>query len=308
MDDTTRTLGTLLDHGLAPTRRGKVREMLDIGSYFVMVATDRISAFDAVLPTLIPEKGRILTSVSAYWFRGLSRVLPTHFVSVDPVDFPEPLAPYAELLRGRWMLVRKARPIPVECIVRGYLAGSGWREYQRTGRISGVGLRPGYRLYDRLDEPIFTPTTKSQEGHDESITFEELCQRIGTDLARRLRDLSLGIYRQAAAVAEARGLVLADTKFEFGWIDGELCLIDEALTPDSSRYWPRESLEAGGEPKSLDKEFVRSWLRRLPWDGTPPAPELPDEIVAETRKRYAEVAERLGAERETPEIRPLKEE
>jgi phosphoribosylaminoimidazole-succinocarboxamide synthase len=302
MDETEKALRSLLDEGMAPSFRGKVREMLDIGHNLVMLATDRISAFDCVLPTLIPEKGKILTSVSTFWFRGLSKIVPTHFLSDDPRDLPEALRSFGERMRGRWMLVKKAKPLPVECIVRGYLVGSGWREYEKTGAIGGQPLPRGLLRFGPMEQPIFTPSTKSHEGHDENISPEKLAEVIGESLAKTLERLSLELYSRAARYALEHGLILADTKFEFGTLDGKVVVIDEVFTPDSSRYWPQETLNQEEGPKSLDKEFVRQYLKDLPWDGSPPAPVLPDEIVRETVARYREVEQRLTSTGVTPDL------
>jgi phosphoribosylaminoimidazole-succinocarboxamide synthase len=288
-----KSLRSLLDVGVAATYAGKVREMMDVGNRLMMVATDRISAFDSILPTTIPEKGKILTSISAFWLKGLSRILPTHFLSTDAGGLPESLRSIARKVEGRWMLVRKARPLPVECIVRGYLAGSGWREYEKTGSIGGQRLPAGLSPFGSTGRPVFTPSTKSHEGHDVNISPEKLRDLLGADVAARLESLSLEIFERGRRFAERCGLVLADTKFEFGWIDDRLALIDEVLTPDSSRYWPVETVGTGGPPKSLDKEFVRQYLKELPWNGEPPAPQLPPAVVEETLVRYREVERRL---------------
>ncbi|MBD3337356.1 MAG: phosphoribosylaminoimidazolesuccinocarboxamide synthase [Candidatus Eisenbacteria bacterium] len=301
-ENVSQGLKTLLDVGLAPSFRGKVREMLDMGSELIMVATDRISAFDAVLPTVIPDKGRILTSISTYWLKGLGTIMPTHFMTADLEDLPEPLRRYEAILDGRWMLVRKAKPIPVECIVRGYLTGSGWREYEKNGTIGGIPLPSGLTNFGPLPEPIFTPSTKSHEGHDVNISLEQLRDEVGQDLARKLEYLSLELFRRAASHAESCGLILADTKFEFGWIDNKIHLIDEAFTPDSSRWWPAETVGTGHAPKSLDKEYVRRHLKSLPWSGEPPAPELAPDIVAETLERYRDVERRLRESGDVPDL------
>jgi len=275
-------------------RRGKVRDVYDLGKQLLIVATDRISAFDCVMPEGIPDKGRILTAVAAYWFAATEDLVPNHFRG-NP-GWPANLEPYREALAGRAVIVEKTRPLPVECVVRGYLAGSGWKEYQADGRVCGVALPPGLRLADRLPRPIFTPATKAEEGHDENIPFEQMAEIVGADLAVRLRELSLALYGRGAELAAERGILLADTKFEFGLSDaGELILIDEALTPDSSRYWLADSWAPGGNPPSLDKQFLRDYLETMDgWDKQPPAPHLPEAIVAGTRERYLDLAARFG--------------
>ncbi|MBP1772308.1 MAG: phosphoribosylaminoimidazole-succinocarboxamide synthase [Holophagaceae bacterium] len=275
-------------------RRGKVRDVYDLGRQLLIVATDRISAFDCVMPEGIPDKGRILTAVAAYWFAATSDLVPNHFRG-NP-GWPEALAPHRQALEGRAVIVEKTRPLPVECVVRGYLAGSGWKEYQAGGAVCGVPLPAGLRLADRLPEPIFTPATKAEEGHDENISFERMAAIVGGDLASRLRDLSLALYQRGAELAARRGILLADTKFEFGLSDsGELILIDEALTPDSSRYWLADSWAPGQNPPSLDKQYLRDYLETLPdWNKQPPAPHLPDAVVAGIRSRYLDLASRFG--------------
>ncbi|WP_243303548.1 phosphoribosylaminoimidazolesuccinocarboxamide synthase [Geothrix oryzisoli] len=277
-------------------RRGKVRDVYDLGKQLLIVATDRISAFDCVMPEGIPDKGRILTAVAAYWFEATEDLVPNHFRG-NPT-WPAALEPYREALAGRAVVVEKTRPMPVECVVRGYLAGSGWKEYQSGQSVCGVPLPAGLRLADRLPEPIFTPATKEDEGHDENISFERMAEIVGADLAARLRDLSLALYRRGAELAAQRGILLADTKFEFGLSDaGELILIDEALTPDSSRYWLADSWAPGKNPPSLDKQFLRDYLETLQsWDKQPPAPHLPAEIIEGIRARYLDLAARFGVQ------------
>ena len=277
-------------------RRGKVRDVYDLGKQLLIVATDRISAFDCVMPEGIPDKGRILTSVAAYWFEATEDLVPNHFRG-NPA-WPAALEPYREALAGRAVVVEKTRPMPVECVVRGYLAGSGWKEYQSGQSVCGVPLPAGLRLADRLPEPIFTPATKEDEGHDENISFERMAEIVGADLAARLRDLSLALYQRGAELAAQRGILLADTKFEFGLSDaGELILIDEALTPDSSRYWLADSWAPGKNPPSLDKQFLRDYLETLQsWDKQPPAPHLPEAIVQGIRARYLDLASRFGVQ------------
>lgn len=280
--------------GLPHVRSGKVRDVYDAGDAYLMVASDRMSAFDCILPNGIPDKGRILNGLSAWWFDRFSDRIAHHVLSTDPDDLPAAALPWREELAGRFMLVKKATVLPVECVARGYLAGSGWKDYRHTGEVCGCPLREGYRLADRLDEPIFTPASKADEGHDENISFETMSRLVGTDLAERLRDLTLQLYRDAEAYARSRGILLADTKVEFG-IDpeGTLLLIDELLTPDSSRYWPADAYQPGASPPSFDKQYVRDYLEGLDWDKQPPAPPLPPEVVEGTRSRYHDAYARL---------------
>jgi len=277
-------------------KSGKVREVYDLGELYLFIASDRISAFDCVMPNGIPDKGKVLNLISKFWFDRTKNLVPNHMVSIDPADFPEALQPHAEWLAGRSMLVKKAELLPVECIVRGYLIGSGWKEYQKSGTIGGMPLRAGYEMAAQLDEPIFTPSTKADEGHDENISYDQMVEIVGEDLGSRLRDISLELYKSAAEYALERGIIIADTKFEFGMIDGELVLIDEVLTPDSSRFWPADSYKPGSSPFSFDKQFVRDYLETLDWDKTPPAPELPEEIVLKTREKYLEAYRLLTGE------------
>ncbi len=277
--------------------RGKVRDIYDLGDRLLIVATDRISAFDVVLPTPIPDKGRILTRMSLFWFDFLKDIVKNHLLTANVDEYPEETGPYREILYGRSMLVKKARVLPVECIVRGYITGSAMKEYRKTGKVCGIPLPAGLREADRLPEPIFTPSTKAEQGeHDVNITFEECARLIGKELAERVKELSLALYRKAAEYAESRGIIIADTKFEFGIVDGELILVDEVLTPDSSRFWPREEYEPGRPQKSFDKQFIRDWLTEIGWNRKPPAPEIPPEIVAKTRERYLEALRRLTGE------------
>ena len=275
-------------------RRGKVRDVYDLGDQLLIVATDRISAFDCVMPEGIPDKGRILTAVAAYWFAATEDLVPNHFRG--NLSWPAALEPHRDALAGRGVIVEKTRPLPVECVVRGYLAGSGWKEYQAGQAVCGVALPAGLRLADRLPEPIFTPATKAEEGHDENISFDGLVEIVGADLAVKLRDLSQALYRRGAELAASRGILLADTKFEFGLSDaGELILIDEALTPDSSRYWLTDRWAPGTNPPSLDKQFLRDYLETLEtWDKQPPAPHLPAPIVEGIQTRYLDLAGRFG--------------
>ena len=279
--------------GLSPWRRGKVRVMYEAGErLLVMVATDRLSAYDSVLPTPIPDKGRVLTQLSSFWLRTLPSASPHHLVSDRPADYPAPFPRHAAALEGRSQLVRRAERIDIEAVVRGYLTGSGWREYREGGTVCGIRLPAGLRDGSRLDPPIFTPATKEDQGHDVNISFDETARRVGRESAEALRTRSLAIYREAHAWAWERGLVLADTKFEFGRVDGALTLIDEALSPDSSRYWDRAEYEAG-RLLSFDKQFVRDWLDQSGWNHEPPAPALPEDVVRRTRDRYLEAMRRL---------------
>jgi phosphoribosylaminoimidazole-succinocarboxamide synthase len=277
-------------------RRGKVRDVYDLGSRLLLVATDRISAFDCIMPEGIPDKGRILTQVANFWFGATRDILPNHLEATEVEAFPAELRPHAETLSGRSILVRRTAPLPVECVVRGYLAGSGLKEYVRSGTVCGIPLPAGLRNADPLPEPIFTPSTKAEEGHDENIDFAAMAGLIGPDLAARVRDLSLALYRRGRELALERGILLADTKFEFGLLPGgELILIDEALTPDSSRYWLADSWRPGANPPSLDKQFLRDYLESLPdWDKRPPAPHLPEAVIEGVRSRYLDLAGRFG--------------
>ena len=274
--------------GLELLRRGKVRDVYAVdGDRLLIVATDRISAFDVILGSGIPGKGRVLTQISLFWFDFLADI-PNHLISANVDEYPDAIRPYRDQLEGRSMLVRRARMIDIECVARGYLSGSGWKEYQAHGTICGIPLPAGLRESDRLPGPIFTPATKAQSGHDENISFDETAQAIGAKLATELRDQTLKIYGQAASYAETRGIILADTKFEFGFVDNELVLADEILTPDSSRFWPRASYKPGGAQPSYDKQFVRDYLESLSWNKQPPGPVLPAEVVAQTASNYKE--------------------
>jgi len=272
--------------GISPAARGKVRDIYDAGDKLLIVATDRLSAFDVILPTPIPDKGWVLTQLSLFWFDLLRDVIPNHVVS--GTELPAAFDAYREDLAGRSMLVRKTEPLPIECVVRGYVSGSGWKDYQATGKICGIALPAGLRESDRLPEPIFTPATKAATAHDENISFERAASLIGNERAQRVRDISLEIYRRAAEYAEPRGILLADTKFEFGLLKNELIWIDEALTPDSSRFWPAAQYRPGGPQPSFDKQFVRDYLESIHWPKTPPGPELPAEVVSATRGKYRE--------------------
>ncbi len=282
-------LDTTLLPGLPPPRRGKVRDVYDLGDRLLVVATDRISAFDVVLSPGIPGKGAVLTQLSTFWFRKFGALVPNHLVETDAASFPEGLSPHAGLLAGRSVLVKKCRVVPFECVARGYLAGSGWKDYRRTGAVCGVPLPAGLVEASRLPEPVFTPATKAESGHDENVSFETMAGAVGHELAARLRDLTLAIYSAAASYAAERGVIVADTKFEFGLDEnGSVVWIDEALTPDSSRFWPAHSWHEGGSPPSFDKQFVRDWLEKSGWDKSPPAPVLPVDVVAGTLSRYVE--------------------
>ena len=280
--------------GLPPPRRGKVRDVYDLGDRLLLVATDRISAFDCVLSPGIPDKGKILTQLSNFWFRRFAEVVPNHLIETDASLFPEPAAAHAALLSGRSVLAKKCAVVPFECVARGYLAGSGWKEYRESGSVCGIPLPKGLREADRLPEVLFTPATKAESGHDINVSFEAMASAAGTELSTRLKSLTLELYSRAAAYAAGRGIVLADTKFEFG-LDpsGAVVWIDEVLTPDSSRFWPADTWRPGGSPPSFDKQFVRDFLEKTGWNKTPPAPVLPPDVVAGTRARYAEAYERL---------------
>lgn len=280
--------------GLTLASRGKVRDIYDLGESLLIVATDRISAFDVVMPTPIPDKGKILTQISDFWLGFLSDVVETHLLSSDVRAFPEACRPYAADLAGRSMWVRKARVLPVECIVRGYLVGSGWKDYRQTGAVCGIRLPEGLEEAQKLPEPLFTPSTKAQLGaHDENIPFAEMERIVGSDLARRVKEVSLAIYVKAREYAEEKGILLADTKFEFGLFEDRLILVDEVLTPDSSRFWPADRYSTGRSPESFDKQYLRDYLLNSGWKVTDPPPVLPEDVVANTRSRYLEALERL---------------
>ncbi|MBI9020064.1 MAG: phosphoribosylaminoimidazolesuccinocarboxamide synthase [Verrucomicrobia bacterium] len=283
--------------GAPKPRSGKVREIFELDDQLLFVASDRISAFDCVMPNGIPQKGEVLTQISKFWFERTGDIVKNHMISVDVADFPAPFNKHADQLAGRSMLVKKTTVFPVECIVRGYLIGSGWKEYQQSGTIGGMPLRPGYQMADKLDEPIFTPSTKAEQGlHDENISFETAKEIVGEEKAEKLKAISLALYKQAAEYALTKGIIIADTKFEFGELDGEIILIDEALTPDSSRFWPADTYQVGSSPMSFDKQFVRDYLETLDWDKTPPAPALPEEILKKSQAKYLEAYERLTGE------------
>ncbi len=293
--------------GREPFLSGKVRDLYEVGpEKLLFVASDRISAFDHVLGSTIPDKGKVLTQLSLFWFDYLKNVVPNHLVTADAEKFPADLQPFAEDLRGRSMIVQRARMLPVECVARGYLSGSGWKDYQQTGAVCGIPLPAGLRESDRLPQPIFTPAAKNHTGHDENISFERVMELVGGSLALRLKKLTLAIYDKAAALAESKGLILADTKFEFGFIpvgndDELLVLADEVLTPDSSRYWLASGYAPGGAQPSFDKQFVRDYLERIAWSKQPPAPGLPDEVIEETRAKYLQAFTLLTGKNELPE-------
>src|SRR3954463_7102660 len=278
--------------GINKLRSGKVREVFDLGETLLFVATDRLSAFDVILPDPIPQKGAVLNQISAFWFRRFTFV-KNHLITDDIEKFPAELGSFREQLRGRSMIVRKTKPLPVECVVRGYLAGSGWKEYQQTGSVSGVSLPAGLQLASQLPQPIFTPSTKAEAGHDENIDWEKCCGALGRDLAERVKDFSLKIYGAGRQHAAEHGIIVADTKFEFGLLGDELLLIDECLTPDSSRFWPANGYVVGQSPPSFDKQFVRDYLETLAWNKTAPGPSLPAEIIEKTGAKYREAFKKL---------------
>ncbi|MDA8098594.1 MAG: phosphoribosylaminoimidazolesuccinocarboxamide synthase [Nitrospiraceae bacterium] len=292
---TPTVLETSLE-GLPAPARGKVRDIYDLGDRLLIVATDRISAFDVVLPNAIPEKGRVLTQISRFWFSKTADIVTNHLISADVREYPEACRKHAAVLEGRSMLVRKAKPLPVECIVRGYLTGSGLKEYRTTGSVSGIKLPSGLTEASRLPEPIFTPSTKAAVGeHDVNIDFASVAKLVGREVAEAARDLTLAVYRRACELAEPKGIIIADTKLEFGIYEGKVMLIDEVLTPDSSRFWPKQGYQVGVSQKSFDKQFVRDYLLSLSWDQKPPAPTLPGDVVAKTTEKYLEVLRLLTA-------------
>lgn len=275
--------------------RGKVRDIYDLGDSLLMIATDRVSAFDVIMGQPVPGKGKILTQLTLFWFNQVADLIQTHLVSANVNEFPENCQPYKKDLEGRTLWVKKAQPIPFECVVRGYLAGSGWREYRDYGEICGIRLPEGLRNADRLPEPIFTPSTKAETGtHDENVPFSKMVDTLGEETAKKLRDLSLTIYERGREIAERRGIIVADTKMEFGFLDGEIILIDELLTPDSSRFWPADTYEPGHTQISFDKQFLRDYLDTLDWDKTPPPPVIPEDIIEKTRLKYEEAYQRLA--------------
>jgi phosphoribosylaminoimidazole-succinocarboxamide synthase len=280
--------------GLKPPKRGKVRDIYDLGDTLLIVATDRISAFDVVLPNAVPEKGRVLTQISKFWFAQTGSIVPNHLLSTDVRDYPAECKPHAAILEGRSMLVKKSKPLPVECIVRGYLTGSGLKEYKSGGSVSGIKLPPGLTEASRLSEPLFTPSTKAEVGdHDENIDFGTVVKLVGQDVAQKVKQYTLEVYCRACSLAEAKGIIIADTKLEFGIYKNEVILIDEVLTPDSSRFWPKADYREGVVQKSFDKQFVRDYLLALKWDQRPPAPMLPDDVVKRTSEKYLEVLDML---------------
>ncbi len=285
-------LETNLD-GLTLARRGKVRDVYDLGDHLLIVATDRISAFDYILGSGIPDKGKVLTQLSAFWFDHVGDLVPHHVVAVDVDRFPAVTKPHREVLRGRSMLVKKTEPLPVECVARGYISGSGWKDYKQTGAVCGISLPAGLRESDRLPEPIFTPATKAESGHDENISEAQAGEIVGEALIKRLRELTLSIYARGVEHADECGIMIADTKFEFGMIGSQLILIDEVLTPDSSRFWPKDTYEPGKSQFSFDKQFVRDHLEAIGWNKQPPVPSLPDDVVERTRDKYLEAYKRL---------------
>ena len=277
-----------------PDRHGKVRDIYDFGDRLLIVATDRISAFDYVLGSGIPDKGKVLTQISSFWFERTGSIVRNHVITTDPAEYPEPARSAADLLRGRSMFVTRTEPLPIECVARGYISGSGWKDYVATGEVCGVKLPAGLRESDRLPEPLFTPATKAQSGHDINISERDAANMIGTDLLRRVRDLTLTLYAEGSKHAESRGIIVADTKFEFGVLpDGNVILIDEVLTPDSSRFWPEDSYKPGGAQPSFDKQYVRDYLEQIKWNKQPPVPSLPAEVVAKTREKYVDAFRRL---------------
>ena len=280
--------------GLNLIKRGKVRDIYDLGDELLMVATDRISAFDVVMPDPIPEKGKILTGISLFWFDIMKPLLPNHVISGNVDDYPESCRPYADVLRGRSMFVKKTEPLPIECIVRGYLSGSGWNDYQASGEVCGIKLPEGLKESSKLPEPVFTPSTKAETGvHDINIDMNEAIKMIGKDVAAKVETLSIEIYKKGADLAQKKGIIIADTKFEFGVLGNELMLIDEILTPDSSRFWPLASYRPGGPQKSYDKQYLRDYLLSISWNKKPPAPALPQDVISNTHNKYREAYRQL---------------
>jgi phosphoribosylaminoimidazole-succinocarboxamide synthase len=267
-------------------RRGKVRDVYEVDENLLIVATDRISAFDVIMPTGIPDKGKVLTQLSLHWFTGTGHIVPNHVLTAEVAEYPKSLAPYRDVLESRSMLVRKTRPIPFECVVRGYLYGSGWNDYQKTGSVCGISLPPGLAQAEKFPDPIFTPATKAESGHDINVSEEVVAGELGSELVGRLKTISIELYRYGSAEAESKGIIIADTKFEFGLDGDRLILIDEVMTPDSSRFWPVDRYQPGRSQPSYDKQFVRDYLSKLDWNKTPPGPELPDDVVTGTRERY----------------------
>ncbi|MBC2716274.1 MAG: phosphoribosylaminoimidazolesuccinocarboxamide synthase [Desulfobacteraceae bacterium] len=270
-------------------KRGKVRDIYDLDDKILMIATDRISAYDVIMPNPVPRKGEILTQISLFWFKIMEDIVSNHLISSNVDEYPESCRPYADALRGRSMFVKKAKPLPIECVVRGYISGSGWKSYQESGEVCGIKLPPGLKESDQLTEPIFTPSTKEELGaHDINIDFSEAVNMVGLELAEQVKDLSISIYKKGAALAAEKGIIIADTKFEFGVINDQLVLIDEVLTPDSSRFWPKQTYQPGGPQNSFDKQYLRDYLTSINWDKTPPAPLLPEEVIQKTYQKYME--------------------
>ena len=292
-DDMEKTLGETNLKELGVPKRGKVRDVYDLGDKFLIIATDRLSAFDVVLPTGIPDKGKVLTKLSVFWFKKMEDIVKNHILEVNVDNYPDALRKYADVLRDRSMLVKKAKVIPVECVVRGYLSGSGWSDYKKTGSVCGIELPDGLVESSKLERPIFTPTTKAEEGHDMSISFEEVVGIVGEGIATKLRDLSIKVYEKGCEIAEHKGIIIADTKFEFGMVDDEIIIIDEVLTPDSSRFWSKKLYKPGGAQDSYDKQIVRDYLNTLDWDKTYPGPVLPEAVAGKARARYIEILEIL---------------
>ena len=290
----TRTLYDTNFPDLNLVNKGKVRDIYDLGDSLLIVTSDRLSAFDVILPTPIPGKGEVLNTLSLFWFEKTADIIPNHVITADPKEYPEAALKYADLLEGRSMLVKKAKPLPVECIVRGYISGSGWKEYKNSGTVCSLPLPPGLKESEKLSEPIYTPSTKAAIGdHDENISFEETVKLIGRELADKVREVALALYRRGSEYAASRGIIIADTKMEFGLLDGELIIIDELMTPDSSRFWRAESYRAGEVQESLDKQYIRNYLESLDWDKTDPGPELPDKVAEEAARRYSEIVDIL---------------
>lgn len=284
--------------GLKLVKSGKVRDIYELEDYFLMVATDRISAFDVIMPNPVPEKGKILTQISLFWFKIMEPVLSNHVITANVDEYPSECRPYAEILRGRSMLVKKAEPLPIECVVRGYISGSAWSSYQKSGSVCGISLPEGLKESDRLPEPVFTPSTKEETGtHDVNIDFETAVKKIGREDAEKVKNLSIAIYKKGVELADKKGIIIADTKFEFGRTGSDIILIDEVLTPDSSRFWLKEAYMPGGAQKSFDKQYLRDYLISINWDRKPPAPNLPADVVENTRKKYVEALTRLMGDR-----------
>lgn len=283
--------------GLKLFKRGKVRDVYDLNDSLLIISTDRISCFDVVLPNGIPDKGRVLTELSVFWFDFIKDITPHHIITSDPDKFPRILAPFKTMLMGRSMLVKKTAPIPIECVVRGYISGSGWKDYKNTGAVGGIKLPPGLKESGRLPYPIFTPATKEDKGHDITVTEADVSETVGKDVTSTLKEISLSIYNKASRYAEKKGIIIGDTKFEFGIFDNKVILIDEVLTPDSSRFWPEDKYSPGQSQPSFDKQFVRDYLEKLDWDKTPPAPSLPEEIIQKTREKYLQALYMLTGQR-----------